>query len=126
MIEVAAGIIRDGCGRILIARRRPGKAQAGFWEFPGGKLEPGETAEECLKRELLEEMGIGIRPTALFGVHEHDYGAFLIRLIAVEAEFAAGEITLTDHDDYHWAEAAELGGFAFAPADVPFVEKLKG
>ncbi|MGO4372492.1 (deoxy)nucleoside triphosphate pyrophosphohydrolase [Paenibacillus sp. MCAF20] len=85
MIEVAAAIIEDEAGRILIARRSKGKSQEGMWEFPGGKLEPGETPEECLRRELLEEMGITIEPYAYVGVNEHDYGTVKIKLIAFKA-----------------------------------------
>lgn len=124
MIEVAAAIIEDGAGRILIARRASGKSQAGMWEFPGGKLEPGESPEACLRRELLEEMGIAIEPYAYFGVNEHDYGAVTIRLIAYRARFVSGEIVLTDHDEYRWVSAAELGEYRFAPADVPFLAML--
>lgn len=124
MIEVAAAIIEDGEGRMLIARRAPGKSQAGMWEFPGGKLEPGESPEACLHRELLEEMGIEIEPYAYFGVNEHDYGAVTIRLLAYRARFVSGEIALTDHDEYRWVSAAELEEYRFAPADVPFLEML--
>src|SRR5688500_10429328 len=102
MIEVAAAIIEDGAGRILIARRAPGKSQAGMWEFPGGKLEPGESPQECLRRELLEEMGIEIEPFAYFGVNEHDYGTVTIRLMAYKARYVSGEIVLADHDEYRW------------------------
>ncbi|MUT65720.1 8-oxo-dGTP diphosphatase MutT [Paenibacillus sp. NEAU-GSW1] len=124
MIEVAAAIIEDASRRILIARRAEGKSQAGLWEFPGGKLEAGESPEMCLKRELLEEMGITIEPCERFGVNEHDYGSVKIRLIAYKATYVSGEIVLVDHDAYRWVSKDELGGFVFAPADIPFVEKL--
>lgn len=74
MIEVAAAIIENDQGQILIARRRQGKSQGGLWEFPGGKLEAGESPEACLVRELREEMNIEIVPYAPYGVNEHDYG----------------------------------------------------
>lgn len=125
MIEVAAAIIEDGNGRILIARRAKGKSQEGMWEFPGGKLEPGESPEACLRRELLEEMGIEIEPYAYFGINEHDYGTVKIRLIAYKARFVSGEIQLTDHDAYRWVSPEEFGEYTFAPADVPFLGMLK-
>ncbi|QAY66993.1 (deoxy)nucleoside triphosphate pyrophosphohydrolase [Paenibacillus protaetiae] len=125
MIEVAAAIIEDGDGRLLIARRKQGKSQEGLWEFPGGKLEPGETAESCLVRELQEEMSIRIRPYVYFGVNEHRYEAAAIRLIAYKAVYGGGDMKLADHDDCRWITRGELGLFHFAPADVPFVEKLK-
>ncbi|WP_150265152.1 8-oxo-dGTP diphosphatase MutT [Paenibacillus tepidiphilus] len=125
MIEVAAAIIHNEEGRILIARRRQGKAHAGAWEFPGGKLEPGEDAAQCLRRELREEMNIAITPVRYFGVNEHDYGNVQIRLIAWEAAYTGGEIVLTDHDEYRWTLPAELGEYGFTPADVPFVERIR-
>lgn len=125
MIEVAAAIIENGECLILIARRKKGKSQAGMWEFPGGKIEAGETAEDCLKRELLEEMNIEISPYAYFGVNDHHYGSTHIRLIAYKATFVSGEIVLVDHDECRWISSAELKEFAFAPADIPFVEMLE-
>ena len=125
MIEVAAAIVENDQGQILIARRKPGNSQGGLWEFPGGKLEPSESPEACLVRELQEEMGIEIVPYALFGVNEHDYENICIKLIAYLAKYSHGEIRLTDHDDYRWVERWELRDFEWAPADVGFVEKLK-
>ncbi|MEO3945326.1 8-oxo-dGTP diphosphatase MutT [Gorillibacterium sp. CAU 1737] len=124
MIEVAAAIICNERNQVLIARRAPGKSQAGFWEFPGGKLEPGESPQDCLIRELKEEMGIVIEPLACFGTHEHDYGTFSIRLIAWVARYREGSVALIDHDEWCWAERSELRNYTFAPADVPFVERL--
>jgi 8-oxo-dGTP diphosphatase len=124
MIEVAAAIIEDESGRILIARRAKGKSQEGMWEFPGGKLEVGESPEECLRRELLEEMGITIEPYSYVGVNEHDYGTVTIRLLAYKAKFVSGEIVLTDHDAYRWVRTGEFGEYTFAPADVPFLELI--
>lgn len=124
MIEVAAGIIHNSEGRLLIARKRQGKSQAGFWEFPGGKLEAGEDAPQCLRRELMEEMNIAIRPYEAYGVNVHSYGSLHIRLAAWKAEFLSGDIRLIDHDEYRWVLPGELDRFVFAPADVPFVNKL--
>ncbi|OXM13938.1 8-oxo-dGTP diphosphatase MutT [Paenibacillus herberti] len=125
MIEVAAAIIENELGQILIARRRKGKAQEGFWEFPGGKIESSETAEECLKRELLEEMNISIDPYEAFGLNDHSYGTTQIRLYAYRARLVSGNIILVDHDEYKWVYANELTEFEFAPADIAFVERLR-
>lgn len=124
MIEVAAAIIENERGQLLIARRGLGKSQAGLWEFPGGKLERGESAAECLRRELMEEMRIEIEPYAFYAENEHAYGDRTIRLIAFKATYRAGAIELTDHDEYRWTSRAELGEYEFAPADVKFVELL--
>ncbi|QJD88361.1 8-oxo-dGTP diphosphatase MutT [Cohnella herbarum] len=124
MIEVAAAIIENAQGQILIAKRKVGKSQAGLWEFPGGKIEAGETAQDCLVRELQEEMNMLIQPGERFGVNEHDYGTVQIRLIAYWATFVSGEMRLVDHDEYAWVERDELNNYIFAPADIKFVEML--
>ncbi|MCM3128057.1 (deoxy)nucleoside triphosphate pyrophosphohydrolase [Paenibacillus provencensis] len=124
MIEVAAAIIEETDGRMLIARRREGKSQAGLWEFPGGKIEVGESPELCLIRELQEEMNIKIEPYAFFAVNEHTYDTVTIRLIAYKARILGGTIQLSDHDEYKWVQAGELTQYQFAPADIPFVEQL--
>ena len=126
MIEVAAAIIENDQGQILIARRKKGKAQEGMWEFPGGKLERNETVEDCLRRELLEEMNIKIHPYEYFGENDHSYGLTHIRLVAYKAVSVSGEIVLVDHDDYRWVFSKDLGEYEFAPADVKFVEMLMG
>lgn len=124
MIEVAAAIIHNKDGQILIARRCQGKSQAGLWEFPGGKIEPGESIADCLQRELQEEMGIEIFPYESYGMNEHRYDSVQIRLMAWRAIYQGGEIVLVDHEEYRWVFPTELGQFTFAPADIPFVEQL--
>lgn len=128
MLEVAAAIIENDDGRILIARRKEGKSQAGCWEFPGGKIEAGETAEACLVRELQEEMSIVIEPYAYFGTNEFvgGVGQSSIRLIAYRARYIDGAIRPVDHDAYEWVREGEMGSYRFAPADVKFVEMLTG
>lgn len=126
MIDVAAAIIENELGQILIARRKKGKAQEGLWEFPGGKIENKETIEECLKRELQEEMNIQIQPYESFGVNDHDDGSTSIRLYAHKAKFVSGNMVLVDHDQVEWVYSKDLGKFEFAPADVKFVRSLTG
>ncbi|GED33838.1 8-oxo-dGTP diphosphatase MutT [Brevibacillus centrosporus] len=125
MIEVAAAIIQNAQGQLLIARRKKGKSQEGMWEFPGGKIEQGETIEACLQRELREEMNISIAPYEPFGVNDHFYGSTHIRLFAHMAKFICGEISLVDHDEYRWVERGQLQEYLFAPADIKFVEMLQ-
>jgi 8-oxo-dGTP diphosphatase len=126
MINVAAAIIENEQGQILIARRRKGKSQEGMWEFPGGKIEGNETVDECLCRELREEMNIEIEPYAYFGENDHWYGETHIRLIAYLARFVSGDIKLMDHDEYYWIEHEQLKDYIFAPADIKFVEMFLG
>ncbi len=124
MINVVAAIIKNKEGKILIARKKKGKSLEGYWEFPGGKIEAGETQEESLVREIKEEMHVEIKVIKYFDENIHNYEKKTVRLIAFIAEIERGNITLVDHDMFKWVELEELKDFPFAPADVPFVEKL--
>ena len=121
---VTAGVIeRDGL--ILIARRKHGKMHVGNWEFPGGTLEEGETYEECLERELKEELGITARVGELFCISEYRYSSRLtIRLLAFRAQVVSGVFTLNEHDEMQWVRPADLPGYTFPEADRAIVEKL--
>jgi 8-oxo-dGTP diphosphatase len=123
MIEVTAGIIYKD-NKILIARRAPHKHMGGYWEFPGGKIEAGETPEQCLEREIKEELGIKIKVGAFLKENEHDYGSKQILLKAYLCDFLHGQIQLKDHDQAEWIERAKLLEYEFAPADIPFVQTL--
>jgi mutator protein MutT len=106
---------------IFAARRKPGKHLAGYWEFPGGKLEEGETPEHCLARELHEELGISVKVGDYLGENTHDYGSKVIHLIAYRAALLGGEFELRDHDRMEWLPAHELPQLKWAPADLPFI-----
>lgn len=122
-IQVTAAIIQKD-QKIFIARRSANKHLAGYWEFPGGKIENGETDEECLSRELKEELSIVVNVQDFFMENKHDYGQKEIILKAYFCEFISGEIILTDHDQYAWVDRSELESFEFAPADVPFIKAI--
>ena len=123
--RVTAAIIKKD-NKILIARRAPNKHLAGFWEFPGGKIEEGETPEFCLKRELIEELGITVNVGKFYMENQHDYGAKIILLQAYLCELISGDIVLRDHDKFEWIVKSDLTNFKFAPADIPFVNALYG
>lgn len=123
MLNVTAGIIKRN-EKILIARRKAGKHLGGFWEFPGGKLEENETPEECLKREIREELGIEIRVQSHFMDSIFQYPEKSICLLVYWAEYLRGDIVLTDHDKAEWVIVNELGQYEFAPADKPIVAAL--
>lgn len=123
-IEVVGAVIRRG-DEVLIAQRMPGKHEALLWEFPGGKLEPGEAPEACLAREIAEELGVEIRVGAPLGDVTHDYDARRIHLTCYWAELVAGEPRPLECHAIRWVRRAELDDFEFAPADVPLVAKLK-
>ncbi|NLX90868.1 MAG: 8-oxo-dGTP diphosphatase MutT [Firmicutes bacterium] len=119
----AAIIIKDG--KVLIAKRAAGYRLAGKWEFPGGKVEDGESPEECLKRELAEELGIVVSVGDFFArsVYCYEHGA--IELLVYFADWISGDMRLSEHDEVKWAAVADLGLFDFSPADIPVVEKLR-
>ncbi|MCG8483054.1 MAG: 8-oxo-dGTP diphosphatase MutT [Clostridia bacterium] len=119
----AAIIVQDGL--ILIARRGANENLAGKWEFPGGKIEKGESAQDCLKREIKEELNIEIEVGEFLGDSIYEYSNGVIRLLAYFCTIIEGEIELSVHDQVKWIEIEEFDKFDFAPADIPLIEKLK-
>jgi 8-oxo-dGTP diphosphatase len=124
MKVVTAGILRDPHGRILVARRAPGEILAGKWEFPGGKQETDETLQECLERELHEELGIRVRARDVIATSAHVYEHGSIRLVALDVDWISGELQLRVHDAVAWLRPAEMLTIDLAPADVPIVARL--
>lgn len=120
---VAAILIKDK--KVLIAQRANHDPLAGLWEFPGGKIEEGESPEESLIREMQEEFCINIVVGEFFGSSIFQYDKGTIRLLAYMCRWTGGEIRSTVHHDYTWATIDELDQYTFAPADRPLVEKLK-
>lgn len=123
MIDVVCAILqKDDC--FLLARRKQGGSLAGYWEFPGGKVEPGETPEQALYRELKEELAI----ETVVGEHiddsVFDYKDKLICLKGYLTEYVSGEFELDSHDEIVWVPAQELLNYQLAPADVPLVKQL--
>ena len=122
MTVVAAAVERGG--RVLVVRRAPGQKLEGKWELPGGKVEPGETEEMALAREMREELGIDGAALDLVAenAYKYDFGAITLRLYRFL--WTGGEIALTVHDRLEWAEPEALPGVDFAPADVPLAARL--
>jgi 8-oxo-dGTP diphosphatase len=118
MKNVSAAIIRKS-NTVLITRRAPGKKLAGFWEFPGGKQEDNETIQQCLERELKEELDLTTNCTRILteSIYEYDRGA--INLIAIDTEIIEGQISLSVHDKYEWVALENLLDYQLAPADIP-------
>lgn len=122
--QVAAGLVIDDDGRVLVARRAPGEALEGKWEFPGGKLEPGESAEECLVREFREEFGVEIEVRGYVASSRFDYDHVSIELLGYEARHRSGEFSPTVHDRIEWVAPENMGSVDFAEADLPIVAAL--
>lgn len=123
MIIVTAAIIEKE-GLIFAARRKGGKDLAGYWEFPGGKLEEGETPRQCLKRELREEFGIECTIGSFFDTSIHAYREKTIKLLCYFAAHRKGEFRLTDHDQIIWLPPSGLPSLRWAPADLPLMNSL--
>jgi len=124
MQDVTAAVIYND-GKVLLTRRASGEKHAGWWEFPGGKIEDGETPEHCLQRELMEELGITAVIGALVAESIFAYDAGAIRLLAYQTEIISGQLTLRVHDEYRWVDASKLCTFRLLPADKPIAEKLR-
>lgn len=124
MTEVVAALIHDG-ERFLICQRPPGKARGGLWEFPGGKLEEGETPQEALRRECLEELDTQIDIGNAIADVTHVYPDTTVRLRLYEAVITGRPPRMIEHSDMRWIRACELDEFDFCPADVGILQMLK-
>jgi 8-oxo-dGTP diphosphatase len=122
-ITVTAAVLEKD-GRILIARRKREDSLADKWEFPGGKLEKGETPKECLRRELREELNIDVVVGDFIGrsCHRHPHGE--IELLAYRVIHLSGEFQLHDHEEIRWVLPADLLSHDFSAADIPIVKLL--
>lgn len=122
MKQVAAAVIIEN-GKLLLARRAPGEKLAGYWELPGGKLEPGETPQQCLERELLEELEMAATAGDVLArtLHHYEHGSF--EMLAVSATRQSGYATSV-HDEVRWVSREELPALQLAPADVGLIAAL--
>jgi 8-oxo-dGTP diphosphatase len=124
VITVIAGIIELD-GKILIAQRKAEDDLAYKWEFPGGKLEADETPEQCIVRELREELGIQTRCGSLVGTSIWSYRGVALELHAYRVHYLSGSFILHDHAAIQWVAPEELDTYDFAEADLPLVQRLK-
>jgi len=117
IIEVACAIITDG-ERVLAAQRSEEMPHPLKWEFPGGKLKPGETPENCIIREIREELGVEITVQKLLPSVKHTYRTSKIKLIPFVCHIKGGEISLSEHKSYRWVHRSELKQIDWLEADV--------
>jgi 8-oxo-dGTP diphosphatase len=127
LVLVAAVALVDADGRVLVAERPAGKSMAGLWEFPGGKVQPGETPEAALIRELKEELGIDVRAACLgpFTFASHDYEAFHLLMPLYLCRRWEGTVTAREGQRLKWVRPGDLAGLAMPPADQPLVAMLR-
>lgn len=118
---VAAIIIKDG--RVFATQRGYGEFKDG-WEFPGGKIEPGESRKEALVREIKEELDADIRVGSLLETVEYDYPAFHLSMHCFFCELISEDIVLKEHEDARWLSEEELDTVDWLPADVGLIDKI--
>ena len=124
-LRVVAAVLYDAAGRVLIAQRPAGKFLAGKWEFPGGKLEPGESPEQGLARELAEELGVEVQRCRPLVSLRHDYPDRRIELATLLVERYAGEPAGREGQALKWVAPPELYTLDLLPADRPIVDRLQ-
>lgn len=122
-LRVAIGIVQDK-GRILICRRPTNTPLGGYWEFPGGKCEPDESPADCLRRELMEEVGLSIQPTQALPMIEHRYSDGPIHIYPFLCQILAGQAVPLAADELRWVTPKELHCYRFPPANDPLLHHL--
>ena len=128
LLLVAAVALIDADGRVLLAQRPAGKHLAGLWEFPGGKVQPGETPETALIRELAEELGIDVQASCLapFTFASHAYPEFHLLMPLYVCRRWSGIVSAREGQRLAWVRPLRLGDYAMPPADKPLVAMLRG
>jgi 8-oxo-dGTP diphosphatase len=126
LVLVAAAALVRSDGRLLLAQRPMGKAMAGLWEFPGGKIEAGETPQGALSRELKEELGITVRATDMsaFSFASHAYERFHLLMPVFMVRTWEGQIEAREGQQFAWVSAEEIGGYPAPEADLPLFDQF--
>jgi mutator protein MutT len=126
--HVTAGLVwKDG--KLLITRRPEGSHLAGYWEFPGGKQEPGESLEACLEREIQEELGMEVKAVKHLLQIDHDYETKSITLHLFQCDWLSGDPAPIGCDEIRWVRPEDLGSYKLPPPDLqllPFIQNLDG
>ena len=124
IVEVVAALIRDG-DRFMICQRPEGKKRALLWEFVGGKVEPGETKEEALIRECMEELAVTVAPQEIFMDVIHEYPDITVHLTLFTAAITEGIPQKLEHNDIRFITVEEIPQYEFCPADVGILTKIR-
>lgn len=124
--NIGVAVIRNSEGMILIDRRRPGGYLGGFWEFPGGKIEGDETIEDCIKREIREEIDIEISVDSHLITIEHTYPHFSVCLQVYNCTYLMGDPQPIECDEIRWVSPHELANYKFPEANFQIVAAIMG
>lgn len=122
-MEVVAAIIRKA-DKFLICQRPANKNLGLLWEFPGGKIEPGETGEQAIIRECREELGVTLKVDSFFMDVTHEYPDRTVHLSVYNCSLTDGEPVMLEHNDMRWITASECSEFVFCPADIEIIRRL--
>ncbi|MGK7896914.1 MAG: 8-oxo-dGTP diphosphatase MutT [Xenococcus sp. (in: cyanobacteria)] len=122
---IGVGVIRNDLGEILIDRRLSQGEMAGFWEFPGGKIEANETIEECIRREIAEELAIAVSVGERLTTIEHEYAKFKVTLFVHDCQYISGEPQAIECQEIRWVNLAELDQYNFPEANYQIIELLQ-
>src|SRR5688572_5349945 len=121
-IDAAIAVVTRG-GKVLVCQRKDDDTLGGYWEFPDGKCEAGETLEQCLARELREELAIAARPVVRLTTIEHDYPHTLLRLHPFVCAHESGEVQHLECQASHWIDPVKLRDYRFPPANETMIEE---
>ena len=124
IVQVVGGVLINPSHQILACRRAPDQVMAGYWEFPGGKVDAGETNFQALKRELDEELGLHVDSASHVDTIGHDYGSMIVNIAFFSCQIAPSEMTPIVHDEFLWVSEDEAASLNWLPADVEFVNRL--
>lgn len=123
-MDVVAAIIENNDGDILIAKRNLKKAQGGLWEFPGGKIEKNESADDAIKREIKEELNIDIEINKWLIEKKYEYPERTINLILCSAKWIGGDLNLFEHEVSKWIKKEDIFKYEFAEADSEIINEI--
>ena len=119
LLKVVGAIIENENNEILCALRSPIMSIPNMWEFPGGKVEKGESLKEAIEREIKEELDCKIKFLSIFNDNTHNYGDFLVNLVTVKCKLVSGTPTANEHSKIIWLKRENLSSLKWAPADIP-------
>ncbi|MFB2881744.1 8-oxo-dGTP diphosphatase MutT [Floridanema aerugineum] len=122
---IGVAVIWNEQGKILIDRRRPEGLMGGLWEFPGGKLEPGETVQDCIKREIQEELAIKVEIGDHLITIDHTYSQFHVTLNVYHCRHESGEPQPIECDEIRWVTVDELPSYEFPIANLQIIQALR-